>query len=60
MPLDDTPLKPELPIRTLERTVRDIQEQLRHGREVLERMRTLASDIAEQRAKSEASRGRRK
>jgi hypothetical protein len=52
MPLHQTSIKPDLPDRTLQRTVSDIQEHLRHGRELLERMRTLTYDIAEQLAKS--------
>jgi uncharacterized protein YoxC len=52
MPRHEPSIKPGLPIKTLERIVSDVQEQLRHGRELLQRMRTLNSDIAEQRAKN--------
>jgi hypothetical protein len=58
MPLDDTPIDTR-PIRTLEKTVTDIQEQLRHGRELLEQMRKLNADIVEQRAQGEVRRGER-
>ena len=54
------PVKPAPPARTLDELLAESRRLEQRGRELMEQVKALASEVAEAKAKSENGRGRRR
>src|SRR5687767_4774655 len=54
------PAKPDPPVRTLDELLEECRRLVRRGRELVEQVKVLASDVVEARARSENGRAKRK